>query len=116
MSKVVRLIRNPEYAHFKCVIFDTAPTGHTLRLLTLPDFLEQSVGKIVRLRYTISRAVGGITNFFKGKSGESVDVAMEKLTELQVCSELHCDTPARGTCTRLCRLSQRVHVDSLGLA
>lgn len=84
VSKVVRFMRNPDFAHFKCVIFDTAPTGHTLRLLTLPDFLEQSVGKIVRLRFAIAKAVSGVTNFFSGgKSGQAIDKAMNKLTELQ---------------------------------
>ena len=84
VSKVVRFLRNPEYAHFRCIILDTAPTGHTLRLLTLPDFLEQSVGKIVRLRFTISKAVSGVSNFFKGESGNTVDKAVVKLEELQV--------------------------------
>ena len=37
-------MKNPEYSHFSRIIFDTAPTGHTLRLLTLPDFLDASLG------------------------------------------------------------------------
>ena len=44
ISKVVAFTKNPDYAHFTRIIFDTAPTGHTLRLLTLPDFLDASLG------------------------------------------------------------------------
>ena len=42
--QVVEFVKNPEYSHFSRIIFDTAPTGHTLRLLTLPDFLDASLG------------------------------------------------------------------------
>lgn len=86
ISQVIRLMKNPDYAQFRCVVFDTAPTGHTLRLLTLPDFLNTGVGKIVRLRFTIANALSGITNFFSGKSGQTVDKAVEKLELLQVYS------------------------------
>jgi len=86
LSRVVRFLRNPQYAQFRCVVFDTAPTGHTLRLLTLPDFLNTSVGKLVRLRFTIANALSKVTNFFSRKkdSGKAVDNAMARLEELQV--------------------------------
>ena len=45
ISNVVRFIRAPEYSHFTRIIFDTAPTGHTLRLLAAPDFLDASLGE-----------------------------------------------------------------------
>ena len=46
ISKVVQLARSEEYMDFTHVIFDTAPTGHTLRLLTLPEFLDATIGKL----------------------------------------------------------------------
>ena len=50
ISNVVRFIRAPEYSHFTRIIFDTAPTGHTLRLLGAPDFLDASLGAGARGR------------------------------------------------------------------
>jgi Anion-transporting ATPase len=107
ISQVIRLMKNPDYAQFRCVVFDTAPTGHTLRLLTLPDFLNTGVGKIVRLRFAIANALSGVTSFFTGKSGRTVDQAVAKLEQLQVrklCTWL------RLSACRLsaCRLSRRL--------
>ena len=48
IAKVVQFIKDEKYAKFTRIVFDTAPTGHTLRLLSLPDFLDASIGKIVR--------------------------------------------------------------------
>ena len=45
ISKVVQFLKSPEYSHFQHIVFDTAPTGHTLRLLTLPDFLDKTIGR-----------------------------------------------------------------------
>jgi len=42
----VQFLKSPEYSHFQHIVFDTAPTGHTLRLLTLPDFLDKTIGRV----------------------------------------------------------------------
>lgn len=46
IAKVVQFVNSQEYAKFSRIVFDTAPTGHTLRLLTLPDFVDASLGKV----------------------------------------------------------------------
>ncbi|CAG9465867.1 unnamed protein product [Pedinophyceae sp. YPF-701] len=99
ISKVVALLRSPDYAHFKRVVFDTAPTGHTLRLLSFPDFLDKSVGKILTLRKRILDAVGGLGGVLGGVLGgggngdgqqtarREVEGALEKLETLRARME-----------------------------
>ncbi|KAF8775546.1 hypothetical protein HU200_002063 [Digitaria exilis] len=49
ISKVMQFLEAQEYSMFSRIVFDTAPTGHTLRLLSLPDFLDASIGKILKV-------------------------------------------------------------------
>ena len=60
LAKVIQLIENAEYAVYERIIFDTAPTGHTLRLLSLPDFLDGFLGKILKMRVKMSNAMSGL--------------------------------------------------------
>ncbi|KMZ68612.1 ATPase [Zostera marina] len=81
ISKVIQFVESEEYSMFSRIIFDTAPTGHTLRLLSLPDFLDASIGKIMTLRKKISSATSAIKSVF-GKDG-SQDGSSDKLEKLR---------------------------------
>ncbi|KAL2634187.1 hypothetical protein R1flu_005666 [Riccia fluitans] len=81
ISKVVQFMQAPEYNKFTRIVFDTAPTGHTLRLLSLPDFLEASIGKILKLKQKIQSATSAVKNLFG--QGDGRDTATDKLEQLK---------------------------------
>uniref|UniRef100_A0A1J3EKB4 Putative arsenical pump-driving ATPase n=1 Tax=Noccaea caerulescens TaxID=107243 RepID=A0A1J3EKB4_NOCCA len=94
ISKVIQFLDSPEYSMFTRIVFDTAPTGHTLRLLSLPDFLDASIGKILKLRQKITSATSAIKSVF-GKEENKPDAAekLERLRERMVkVRELFRDT------------------------
>ena len=82
IAKVVQFIKDEKYAKFTRIVFDTAPTGHTLRLLSLPDFLDASIGKIVRLRQKLTSAGDAVKSLF-GVADEAQDEAVVKLERLK---------------------------------
>lgn len=91
ISKVVQLANSEEYSGFSRVVFDTAPTGHTVRLLSLPDFLDKSVGKILSLRQKLSDAKNAVGRFFgqdNPSAGSSVDKLERAKSRLKEVSQL----------------------------
>ncbi|KAA8544090.1 hypothetical protein F0562_021733 [Nyssa sinensis] len=81
ISKVMQFVESQEYSMFTRIVFDTAPTGHTLRLLSLPDFLDASIGKIMKLKKKITSATSALKSVF-GKEETQQD-ASDKLEQLR---------------------------------
>ncbi|ELY98693.1 arsenite-activated ATPase ArsA [Natrialba chahannaoensis JCM 10990] len=52
---------------FERVVIDTAPTGHTLRLLQLPEIMDSMVGKILQFRQRMSGLFEGMKGMFGGQ-------------------------------------------------
>ncbi len=77
-SKVLEFIESSEY---DLIIFDTAPTGHTLRLLSLPELLNSFFGKLLTFRLRLSTIWDRFKSIF-GR-GEVRDDSLEKLETLK---------------------------------
>lgn len=80
LAKVIQFLEDEKYQDFKRIIFDTVPTGHTLRLLSLPDFLDSFIGKIYKMRVKMTN----ITSAFKSMMG----MASQRDTSLDIMDNL----------------------------
>lgn len=66
-GKILEFIDDASYDR---VIFDTAPTGHTLKLLELPDQLDSWLGKLLTMRQRLSSMMGGLRAMMGGAQQE----------------------------------------------
>ena len=66
---------------YDLIVFDTAPTGHTLRLLSLPDTLSGWLGKLLKLRLKMGKLFGTFKKVFS-KGEQKEDNSLEILERL----------------------------------
>ena len=71
MDLFVDFMDDPRY---DCIVFDTAPTGHTLRLLGLPDVMESAAGKLITVKSQVSSLAESVRGFLgTGGDGDAPD-------------------------------------------
>ncbi|KAF2744714.1 ATPase get3 [Sporormia fimetaria CBS 119925] len=79
-AEVLKQVKSLSY---EVIIFDTAPTGHTLRFLQFPTVMEKALAKISQL----SRQFGPMLNSFMGggrlPNGQNMDELIEKMESLR---------------------------------
>jgi hypothetical protein len=80
-AEVLKQVKSMSY---EVIIFDTAPTGHTLRFLQFPTVMEKALSKVSQL----SRQFGPMLNTFLGASGrlpngQNMDEIIEKMEALR---------------------------------
>jgi len=80
-AEVLKQVKSLSY---EVIIFDTAPTGHTLRFLQFPTVMEKALAKISQL----SRQFGPMLNGLLGSggrlpNGQNMDELIEKMETLR---------------------------------
>lgn len=91
IAKVQQFVSKAEFAKFSRIVFDTAPTGHTLRLLTVPDFVDASLTKIIALRKSLSTASNAIKALFNSSGEAKTDRLEELQTRIREVKQLFRD-------------------------
>jgi len=66
---------------YDLIVFDTAPTGHTLRFLSLPETLSGWIGKLLKMRLKIGNMFGAVKRLFT-KEEKKEDNSLEVLERL----------------------------------
>ena len=75
-SKLLKMAKDMEA---EVVVFDTAPTGHTLKLLSFPSAVQKGIGKIIQMKDKFS----GIFSLL-GESGTNmIDKALENIENMK---------------------------------
>ena len=78
MRQLIEYLGDPR---FERVVVDTAPTGHTLRLLELPELMDSMVGRLLSMRETFGGMLGQLGGLFG--DDEDLDEEPPGLTELR---------------------------------
>ena len=111
-SELMKQVQNLD---FDVVVFDTAPTGHTLRLLSFPTILEKALGKVMDLKDRFGGLIGQASAMFGGNSnpGQVQDMLLGRLEETRAVINKVNDAfqdPALTTFVRHFRSLCHVHV------
>ncbi len=78
---LLNIIHMYRYEDYDFVIVDTAPTGHTLRLLSFPDFLKSSMMRLISLRHALGSLFGKLLGFFRRKKNDQMEKDPVELLE-----------------------------------
>lgn len=79
-DKFMQYMNSDEY---DVIVFDTAPTGHTLRLLSFPEMMDSWMGKLIKTKKTLGKAAEKLKNIipFMGSDDNEEEASMEQLEE-----------------------------------
>jgi arsenite/tail-anchored protein-transporting ATPase len=77
------LMKMVQEMNYSTIVFDTAPTGHTLRLLSFPKTMESAIGKLLDLKNRFSGMLKTVTGMMGAGGAEGVEQMIAKLVQLK---------------------------------
>lgn len=102
-SKIIEVVKDEAYS---CVIFDTAPTGHTLRFLGLPETAKSLLKTVLSLQDTMGgmlQAVSGMMGLGSGPDAPNISQALETLRPLlETVEKIGSEFRSPALCTFVC--------------
>jgi len=79
-AELMKMVQEMQYS---TIVFDTAPTGHTLRLLSFPKTMESAIGKLLELKNRFAGLLTQVTAFMGQGGAEGVEAMITKLEQLK---------------------------------
>ncbi|KAL0945548.1 hypothetical protein HGRIS_014709 [Hohenbuehelia grisea] len=85
-AEIMKLVKSME---FSVIVFDTAPTGHTLRFLSFPSVLEKALGKLSTLGSRFGPMITQMSGMMGGDSGSQEDMFAKLESMREIISEVN---------------------------
>lgn len=64
---------------YDVIVFDTAPTGHTLRFLNFPTVIEKGLTKLLSLKQKFGTLISGLSGIIGNK--EEIEANFDKIVQ-----------------------------------
>ena len=78
------VLKQVKSLHYETIIFDTAPTGHTLRFLQFPTVLEKALAKLSQLSTQFGPMLNSVIGARGGlPGGQNLDDLLKKMEDLR---------------------------------
>lgn len=78
-AEVMKQVQSMDYS---CIVFDTAPTGHTLRLLQFPTTLDKGLAKLMSLKDSFGGLLSTASSLLAGPAGDE-DILGQMMSKVE---------------------------------
>jgi arsenite-transporting ATPase len=80
------MMKQVQTMNYSCIVVDTAPTGHTLRLLSFPKTMQSAIEKMMMLKNKFSGLITQVAGLMGG-GAPPTELITEKLEDMQAVIE-----------------------------